>query len=353
MPKPTRLLILGHHDQSPSGPGSYITGLRSCLDPAQYSFSALDTSEVEHAIRDQKPDIVFGLPSYDLQHMHLLVPYYPKIAFVMRTLTNWTIAQGNHELPILLDWFRTVTKCPNAYISANSAIVHRSLPAMPRIVRTPNVYPYPILPPSVRSQEPYRLAFVSRAHWAKQLPVAIVATRILQQSFPVEFHIWSDTHPSQARYMRQLNWTSQLQPAAVWHPLTSNACELRNELRRLQISAVLMPTLSDSYGYAGADAISAGVPVVGTDALDYLFPPWQCARPTDPHAFAETALQAITANSATITAAQDYLQSHTDAAKAATIRTFAEIAETTLPDRPNVDANNWRYVRIGRTGRLR
>jgi len=350
---PARVLVLSHRDGTPSGPAEYLSGLRASLDPESFSITATDTANPETALKKTRPHIVFGAPVYDLQLLHTMVPYYPHIAFALRTLTHWSVSQAYHELPIVLAWLKAVARFPNAYICANSAIGRDSMPPGPRVLFAPNVYPYPPLPPLAASPNPVRLALISRPSWSKQFPVAILACRILARRMAIELHVWSKSTPDAARHMRELNWTNQLPGQVVWHPYAPNASALRSQLRAVGVSAVLMPTLSESYGYAGADAISAGIPVAGTAALPYLHSPWQCPHPTDPSAFADTAARAITATPEEMAQAQATLALHTAKARAATTHAFAVLAAHTAPEARDVDARNWTFQRRHRSGRLR
>ena len=109
---------------------------------------------------------------------------------------------------------------------------------------------------------PTRLLFLSRLHPKKQLPVLLDALAALKRSHPArpwQLDIAGDGDPEYLQHLKRHCNALGLNPQVNWHGFVAGAAK---QLLLQQADWFVLPSASENFGIAAAEALMAGTPVL-------------------------------------------------------------------------------------------
>ncbi len=220
---------------------------------------------------------------YDLVHVHALFSCTTslgmaqlrkqRVPYIMRTigqLNRWSLGQSRMRKQLFLKLVDRANlqgarylhftseaerqEVADLHLSTPSFVLPLGVPVMPELSYGSQAVPNP--------KAPTRLLFLSRLHPKKQLPVLFDALAVLKKRHPLrpwQLEIAGDGDPEYLQYLQQHCAALDLCPHIHWHGFVQG--EAKQELLQ-QADWFLLPSASENFGIAAAEALMAGTPVL-------------------------------------------------------------------------------------------
>jgi glycosyltransferase involved in cell wall biosynthesis len=277
---------------------AYVQGLAEILGEMGASWACLDHAGDEDAllrrIEAASPRLVIAPPRYAAASLPRVAARLPRVRFGMRTLCGWSQMAEYHELPIWIGWLDAVRRLRNCVALANSAKMLATLASMPGAYELPNVYPgLPQRFPTRADAPGIRVGLAGRLEdTVKGTAAAALALAMIGRKWTLDVHVWL---PVAAGWegRKGTECLMLLGSRLHVHDYEPDGECLRRSLADLGIDCGLFPTSSESFGYAAADFLAAGIPVVGTPALTFLPAQWQVADPGNAYSLMHTLIYGV------------------------------------------------------------
>ncbi|MEB3350063.1 MAG: glycosyltransferase [Cyanobacteriota bacterium] len=220
---------------------------------------------------------------YDLVHVHALFSYTTslgmaqlrrqRVPYFLRTigqLNRWSLSQSKARKQVFLKLVERANlqgaqalhftseaereEAGDLHLATPSFVLPLGVPAPPKLSLSNQ---------SVgNTSGPTRLLFLSRLHPKKQLPVLFDALAVLKQRHPLrpwELAIAGDGDPEYVQQLQHLCNTLGLAPQVRWHGFVEGAAK---QALLQQSDWFVLPSASENFGIAAAEALMAGTPVV-------------------------------------------------------------------------------------------
>lgn len=273
----TRLdfVIVGMKLTEAAGVGESVYGYLSVLSSMGLRASVHNISSLADVVAETKPRAVLIGPSKANLDILDVVEKNPDTVFGMRTYTNIGVWESYGELGPLVSWVRNGTKHSNVRLLCNSRRTFEALRHIPCARFFPNICTAVMLPPRDQRQEGIiNVAWGGRPDWTKNIPVIALAAMSACRHRELRMHVWEGSAGPNTgnRYGR---WFDMLGDRLIRHAYADGYEAFRNEMRRTSVDVFVHPSLSESYCFSAADALTAGFPVVGSRSIEFLPDSWK------------------------------------------------------------------------------
>ena len=220
---------------------------------------------------------------YDLVHVHALFSCTTSIGmaqlrrqrlpYIQRTigqLNRWSLSQSRARKQLFLKLVDRANlqgaralhftseaerqEAGDLHLATPSFVLPLGVPPLPQLTLDRQV--------DRNTLDPTRLLFLSRLHPKKQLPVLLDALAALKRSHPSrswQLDIAGDGDPEYLQHLKQHCNALGLNPQVIWHGFVAGAA--KQQLLQ-QADWFVLPSASENFGIAAAEALMAGTPVL-------------------------------------------------------------------------------------------
>ena len=217
---------------------------------------------------------------YDLVHVHALFSCTTslgmaqlrrqRVPYLQRTigqLNRWSLSQSRARKQLFLKLLDRANLQGARALHFTSEAERQEAGdlhlATPSFVLPLGVPQLPLARQAIPSADgPTRLLFLSRLHPKKQLPVLLDALAALKQCHPArpwQLDIAGDGDPEYLHHLKQHCSALGLNPQVNWHGFVAGAA--KQQLLQ-QADWFVLPSASENFGIAAAEALMAGTPVL-------------------------------------------------------------------------------------------
>ena len=217
---------------------------------------------------------------YDLVHVHALFSCTTslgmaqlrrqRVPYLQRTigqLNRWSLSQSRARKQLFLKLLDRANLQGARALHFTSEAERQEAGdlhlATPSFVLPLGVPQLPLARQAIPSADgPTRLLFLSRLHPKKQLPVLLDALAALKQCHPArpwQLDIAGDGDPEYLQHLKQHCNALGLNPQVNWHGFVAGAA--KQQLLQ-QADWFVLPSASENFGIAAAEALMAGTPVL-------------------------------------------------------------------------------------------
>jgi glycosyltransferase involved in cell wall biosynthesis len=204
---------------------------------------------------------------------------YRKTKFLMLSYTNFGVWEEYGEAAQIKPWLSACENTDNCFFGANNRRVYECLKHLKNIRYVPNTHSSVFFPPRpIPDDKCINVGYAGRLDWVKNLHGISLAISQISKASEIKLHLWGQSKDGlyNNHYGRWLNFVSE---NVIIHNYADGHEALRNELVRNKISVFVHPSYSESYCYSVADALSAGIPVVGSNSIEFIPEEWKVEDP--------------------------------------------------------------------------
>jgi len=240
----------------------------------------VDNNDIDREVTRAKPSLVIIEALW-------VVPEKFKVLSKLHPTVKWMV-RVHSEIPFLanegiaFDWITQYLDIPSVIVSCNSMRATQALRElykhvpniMSRVVYLPNVYPVPVGAKWIKNTPHSHLhigCFGAIRPMKNQLPQAVAAIKFAEQvGRPLTFHINGNRIEMKGdpvlRNLRDLFATHPTATLREW-PWMEHA-DFIDLLRNMDVC--MQVSYTETFNIVAADAVSAGVPVVGSSEIRWL-----------------------------------------------------------------------------------
>lgn len=293
-------------NQSSYGYGHKASGLRNSVKfindmlnqngISSHSVIVTDNNDIDREVSNFKPTHVFIEALWVVpEKFEVLKKLHPAIKWIIRI---------HSEIPFLalegiaLEWIRKYVRMPNVFVAANSQKAREDLEVITDypILYLPNFYPSFFESPKTDFGRILQIgSFGAVRPFKNQLEQAVAAIRYAQDNGKsLLFHINVARIEGGEALLKNLRalFANRLNMSLVEHPWLSHLDFLR--LLRSEIDLVMMASFTETFSIVAADAVSQGIPVLGSDDIPWLSPDATVANLTSSNEMAGGIRQVLT-----------------------------------------------------------
>jgi len=260
------VLFVGHCSHEVSG----VLGVCRELD---LTSEILEAGSMDDGMKLYDPKLVMIGPLASMKSSRATATKNPGTIFIRRTHTIPGVWDSCEEAGVIASWIKTCEMLSNCRLGSSCRRVHVTLETLDNVVLWPTLYDLPCLEPRCISDGVMRLACGGRSSQMGENLVVVLAVAALRRDHDVELHVWERKGDARSE------WLCLLGNSLHVHVCSDGPESFCASLGSESIDVFLQPSISYGFSLSAADALSAGIPVVGTESIEFLPKAWLVRDP--------------------------------------------------------------------------